>query len=159
MLKKYEEATREFEKNWLDGTECKFNGNPGIKWQSEDGRFILMWHRSHPTYLNRIDGSSTCKSHFDLYDLDFDFRQRSHYNHHCYLVKWYGRWNKQKQKELEEYIEKILQFEEGGESLEDVALRLCEEDGVDVERFNVISSYVKWHRYIEKALGVKSEAE
>lgn len=105
----YNEQLKLFLKDWLLGCTCHHESLRDCIWQSEDGRFVVLRHGSHPSYCGRAYGSVTCESYQHLYDLEW-LVQDSWYNYHP-MKEWKGRWNKLKIEYAEDLIEEYLKNE------------------------------------------------
>jgi hypothetical protein len=106
-MKNYEEAQKHFLSRWLCGLTCRGSCRQAIQWWDETGRFILMVHHSHASYVGRMSGSVCCKVYRSLYDLEKVTEDTSVYPEK-YMKKWEGRWKESNMKEVEEIIRNEL---------------------------------------------------
>ena len=103
----YKKEQNEFLNDWLLGTTCWRESNRHIAWASPDGRFILAKHSGHTTHIVRSD-YGYCEMFYELHDLKkvTYFRGLTKtIGIYKTIERWEGgRWNKKRQKEMENLI-------------------------------------------------------
>ena len=104
----YKERRDEYERKWLSNYTCRRESKISVFWVSNCGRFLIMKHGGHTTYVDRMSGSSYCASYYELYDLEEEFEASMFkQNGNSLLKKWEGRWLKAYWEEVESITKKI----------------------------------------------------
>ena len=115
----YVQQLADLKKIWLRGTTCWPNYT-SVDWVHESGRYVLMKHRGHASYVSRGDRTTRCPTCFCLYDLanlpEIDIFGKPA------LGRWEGRWFAKYDKE----IDKIIMDADFRENLPKVALYRAE---------------------------------
>ncbi len=79
-------------KKWLNGTTC-YHYNVMREVVAENEEYIILKHGSHPSYINRFSGNSTCGSYarlFKKFDLIKEFDRNDTMGEHP-IKEWTGR--------------------------------------------------------------------
>jgi hypothetical protein len=91
-----------FMSRFLLGEGCFQSAKRTIQWRSDDGRFVVAHHHSHPVFFTVFEKRKTCPSYYMLFDLNaFEISKEL-----VPLGKWYGRWSKKVLQEVQDIIKR-----------------------------------------------------